>query len=75
MGDSDIHKVGRGRGGWEGGGGKKRRWKEEKRGELGDKEEEQDNKAHDIQDTDVQQQCIVSRFSSFNESFVTLGVK
>ena len=43
---------------------------EEERGAEGGKEEEQDNKAQDIQDMDEQQRCIVSRRSSFKESFV-----
>jgi len=53
----------------------RRRRKEEKRGELGSRDEEQDNKAQDIQDMDEQQRCIVSIFSRFNESFVTLKVR
>jgi len=67
----DIHRKGPGSGGWEGGG-RKRRRNEEKRDELGDKEEEQDNKAQDIQDTEEMQRCIVSRSSRFNESSVLL---
>jgi len=46
----DINMMGRGRGGWVGGVGRG----EEKR-EPGSREVEQDNKAHDIQDTDEQQ--------------------
>jgi len=53
----------------------RRRRKEEKRGDLGSREEEQDTKAQDIQDTDEQQQCIVSRCSSLYKSFVTLEVR
>jgi len=51
---------------------RRRRRKGEKRGEPGSREEEQDNKAQEIQDTDEQQRCIFSRSSSFNESFVPL---
>jgi len=51
---------------------RRRKRKGEKRGEPGSIEEEQDNKAQDIQDTDEQQRCIVSRISSFNESVVPL---
>ena len=40
-------------------------------GEEGGKEEEQDNKAQDIQDMDEQQR-FVSRCSNFKESFVPL---
>jgi len=45
---------------------------EEERGEEAGREEEQGNKARDIQDMDEQQRCIVSRRTNFNESFVPL---
>jgi len=50
--------------------GERRSRREEKRGKFGGKEEEQDNTAEDIQDTDEQQRCIVSRSLSLNQSFV-----
>jgi len=43
---------------------KRRAWRE-KTGEPGSREE-QDNNAQDFHDTDEQQRCIVSRYSSFN---------
>ena len=45
---------------------------EKERGEECGKEEEEDNKAQDIQDMDEQQRCIFSRYSNFKESFVPL---
>jgi len=51
---------------------RKRRKEEKRKKEEGGKEEEQNNKVQNIQDTDEQQRCIVSIFSSFNDSFITI---
>jgi len=61
-----MHRMGRGRGGWGGGG------RGEEKRETGSREEEPNNKAQDIQDTDKQQRFIVSRYSSFNKFLVPL---
>ena len=59
----DIHRMGLGRGGWEGGG------RGEEKRETGSTEEEQDNKVQDIQDKDKQQRCIVSIQISTNSLY------